>query len=399
MKKFADYSACEQNPKWKTMIRRERELYARENDVRSPFLRDYTRVLHSTAFRRLKHKTQVFFSPQSDHICTRIEHVLHVESISTSIADHLGLNTELVRTISVAHDLGHSPFGHKGEKALNAISREVIGEPFWHERNSLFIADHIELLEDVERRKRNLDLTYAVRDGLICHCGEAKQNRLFPRNEDVDLYSFTEPGKASPYTFEGCVVKMADRISYVGRDIEDAVSLRILSEEKQSELNALCREYTGKSVNNTVLINHLIADLCQNSSPENGIAFSDRTNELIDLLNDFNTRNIYQTPRVTRADSYFTLIIRQLFDLLFSCWEEGRTADNLCELSELYPGFVNTFLDWLATYWTFTRDPFLENPPVFDVEDRASYARSILTYIAGMTDRYAMDSFRDVISF
>ena len=233
-------------------------------------MRDYTRVLHSTAFRRLKHKTQVFYSPQSDHICTRIEHVLHVESISCSIADYLGLNTELVRAISVAHDLGHSPFGHKGERALSAISNDILGEPFWHERNGIFIVDRIELLEDEERRKRNLDLTYAVRDGIICHCGETKQNHLFPREDDRDLYSITVPGKTQPFTYEGCVVKMADRISYIGRDIEDAVALGILDEEKQAQLNELCRDYIGRGVNNTVLINHLIGDLCVNSSPEAG---------------------------------------------------------------------------------------------------------------------------------
>ena len=107
---FKDVSMNENNPKWENVISRLATLETRKNDIRSPFDRDYTRIIHSTAYRRLKHKTQVFFSPENDHICTRIEHVTHVESISYTIASYLGLNTELTKAISVAHDLGHSPF-------------------------------------------------------------------------------------------------------------------------------------------------------------------------------------------------------------------------------------------------------------------------------------------------
>ena len=102
--------------------------------MRSEFERDYTRIIHSTAYRRLKHKTQVFFSPENDHICTRIEHVTHVESISYTIAKNLGLNTELTKAIAVAHDVGHSPFGHEGEKILSEISNKDLGISFWHEK-------------------------------------------------------------------------------------------------------------------------------------------------------------------------------------------------------------------------------------------------------------------------
>ena len=111
------------NPKWKNAIKREKELYSRNNDIRTEFERDYTRVLHSNAYKRMKHKTQVFFSPESDHICTRIEHVALVESISYTIAKYLGLNVELTKAIATAHDIGHSPFGHEGERILSEISR------------------------------------------------------------------------------------------------------------------------------------------------------------------------------------------------------------------------------------------------------------------------------------
>ena len=119
---FVNVSANENNPNWNNIISRQTPLYSRNNDIRSEFERDYTRIIHSNAYRRLKHKTQVFYSPQNDHICTRIEHVNHVESVSYTIANYLGLNTELTKAIAVAHDLGHSPFGHSGEKLLNEIA-------------------------------------------------------------------------------------------------------------------------------------------------------------------------------------------------------------------------------------------------------------------------------------
>ena len=112
-KKFYDV-AINNNSKWKKAIYREEDLYSRENDLRSEFERDYTRILHSLAYRRLKHKTQVFFNTQNDHICTRMEHVAHVESISYTISKELGLNSELTKAISIGHDLGHAPFGHQG---------------------------------------------------------------------------------------------------------------------------------------------------------------------------------------------------------------------------------------------------------------------------------------------
>ena len=129
-KLFKEVSATSLNPKWDNMIKRENSIYARSGDIRSDFERDYTRILHCDAYKRLKHKTQVFFSPTNDHICTRIEHVSHVESISHTIATYFGLNTELTKAIAIAHDLGHSPFGHAGENILDAISKRDVGESF-----------------------------------------------------------------------------------------------------------------------------------------------------------------------------------------------------------------------------------------------------------------------------
>ena len=175
---FKNLAANSNNPKWNNIISRQKPLYSRNMDTRDDFERDYTRIIHSNSYRRLKHKTQVFFSPENDHICTRIEHVTHVDSISYTIANYLGLNTELTKAIAVGHDLGHAPFGHGGETIINDIAKSNGLDSFWHERNSLHFIDNIETLEDDEHVRHNLNLTYAVRDGIISHCGEMQQMKI-----------------------------------------------------------------------------------------------------------------------------------------------------------------------------------------------------------------------------
>ena len=237
MKKFENVAANEKNPKWEQMIKRESPLGKKSGDIRTEFERDYTRVIYSTAYRRLKHKTQIYFSPASDHICTRIEHVNHVESISYTIANTLGLNTELTKAIAISHDLGHSPFGHQGEHVLNEICTREIGENFWHEKNGLNAVDNLILLENHDGYRRNLNLTYAVRDGIISHCGEVNDKVLFPREEAIQLSDYTKPNEYKPYTWEACVVKLSDRISYIGRDLEDSISVQILNKKQIDEQN------------------------------------------------------------------------------------------------------------------------------------------------------------------
>lgn len=273
-KKFHLVATTDKNQKWKELIKREKELYSRADDIRSPFARDYTRILHSMAYRRLKHKTQVFFNINNDHICTRMEHVNHVESVSSTIAKELGLNEELTKAISIGHDLGHAPFGHHGEKVLSKFSEKYLHKKFWHEQNGLRFVDNIELLEDNYRFNKNLDLTYAVRDGIISHCGEVDQNGLRPRDELIDLKLFTQAGQYQPATWEGCVVKLSDKIAYVGRDIEDAINLGFLDASAQEKLLKMARLYDQKVMNTTVIMHNMIIDICNSSSPENGIALS-----------------------------------------------------------------------------------------------------------------------------
>jgi metal-dependent phosphohydrolase len=386
---FKNYAANSNNLKWANMIKREEKLYSRGNDIRSEFERDYTRVIHSNAYRRQKHKTQVFFSPENDHICTRIEHVTYVESISYTIAKYLGLNVELTRAIAIAHDIGHSPFGHQGEKILSEISKRDLGKTFWHEKNGLEFVDKIELLEDKSKNMQNLNLTYAVRDGIISHCGEIDENKLKPRDEYIDLNSYSKPNQYAPYTWEGCVVKIADKISYLGRDIEDAITLGIL-DEHLDDLYKILNKNKSEVINNTVIINSLIYDLCNNSSPEKGLCFSEEIFELIKEIKDFNYKYIYLSERLKPSTKYFELVLNQIYDTL------NNSKKNL---KRFYPELFKDFEDWLSYYWNLPRNKNAKNKAIFDLNDRKSYSQAIIYYIAGMTDNYAIDMYNKIVGF
>ncbi len=393
-----DYAATENNPKWETIIRREKPLYIRESDIRSDFERDYTRIIHCNAYRRLKHKTQVFFSPEDDHICTRIEHTTHVESISYTIAKYLGLNTELTKAIASAHDLGHSPFGHQGEKVLSEISVRDIGERFWHEKNGLEYVDKIELLENHFKDRQNLNLTYAIRDGIISHCGEIDENRLKPREEYIDLYDYTRPNQYAPYTWEACVVKIADKISYLGRDIEDAITLGIL-DEKLEDLYKLLNHNSEEVINNTVIINKLVCDLCENSSLENGLCFSEQTFNMLNEIKKFNYNNIYFDERIIPSNRYFRLVLNEIYEILKKTYNGEKTLENIEKMKKVYPKLFSSFKDWITNYWNLERYPNSKNEVIFDINNEKDYFKAIIYYISGMTDNFAIEIYNEIIRF
>lgn len=395
MKKFENVAANEKNPKWEQMIKREKKLSEKVGDIRTEFERDYTRVLYSTAYRRLKHKNQIYFSPKSDHICTRIEHVNYVESISYTIANTLGLNTELTKAISIAHDLGHSPFGHQGEKVLNEISKREIGETFWHEKNGLNAVDNLILLENHDGYRGNLNLTYAVRDGIISHCGEVNDKVLFPREEAIDLNIYTKPNEYKPYTWEACVVKLSDRIAYIGRDLEDSLSVQTLSKKQIDELDKILN--LGKNMNNTNIISTLIKDLCENSSPEEGLKFSKEKVELLDKMNEFCIKNIYTNEKIESANRYFKLLLEEIYRILYNRYDGENTINRLKQDERKYPNLISAFIMWLETY-TKGNDKGI-NKKLFDLKNSKDYSRAIIYYISGMTDKYAIDMYNEIISF
>lgn len=393
-----NYRAYEENPKWENMISREKPLYKRDDDLRSEFERDYTRIIHSNSYRRMKHKTQVIFSPENDHICTRVEHVTHVESISYTIAKYFGLNLELTKTIATAHDLGHSPFGHAGEKILSNILEKDVEEKFWHEKNGVDCVDKIELLEDTNGNYQNLNLTYAARDGIISHCGEIDERCLKPRENFIDLVDYTKPNMYAPYTWEGCVVKISDKISYLGRDIEDAVTLGILDEHLE-ELHSILRESPNKVINNTIIINSLIQDLCENSTVEEGLKFSKDTFNWINKLKDFNYKYIYGDLKVRKAIAYFELIINEIYNVLKLTYDGRYTYEKLMKAKKYYPELISSFYEWIIKYWNLERPDNMNNSVVFDMNNEKDYYKAIVYYISGMTDNFAIEMYNRIIRF
>jgi dGTPase len=324
---FTNVSATENNPKWSDFVKRESSLYSRRDDTRSEFARDYNRILHCTAYRRLKHKTQVFFAPENDHVCTRIEHVNHVTAISYTISKVFNLNTELTNAIAIGHDLGHAPFGHVGQDILNEIARDNIADKFWHEKNSLWFVDNIETLPNPDNKEINLLLTYAVRDGIVCHCGEVDEDSIYPRSDVIKLQEILQPDQVQPFTWEGCVVKVADKIAYIGRDIEDAIRLGILSLKEflleSKELILYLEDNSPnlrpRQINNTALIHSLVSDLCKSSNPEYGIRFSEKRLALLKGLRQLSGKLIYDHTRLKQYEELAKLALKSIFDVCLYC--------------------------------------------------------------------------------
>ncbi len=286
-------------------LKRTKEI---SEDARGAYFRDQTAIIHSLAFRRLKHKTQVFFAPQNDHICTRIEHVLHVATIAKSICKGLNLNDwdldiEMAFAIGLGHDLGHAPFGHDGEYILN--KRLGGNGAFIHEINSYRIVEHI------ANNGKGLNLTYGVKDGIITHNGEKYEQYLIPRSEINDLEGMKNRNN-TPSSLEACIVRFSDKIAYLGRDIEDALTLKLI---KETDIPANVNKYLGSS--NSDIIGSLVDDIISNSIKENKIGFSDEKFEAIKNLRDFNYRNIYLSSEKNNNANKAKNIILKLFDYLY----------------------------------------------------------------------------------
>ena len=410
MIEFADFSSVrmdENNPNWEKAISREEELYKKEGDLRTPFERDEMRIMHSKGYRRLKHKTQVFFAPQNDHVCTRMEHVQLVASVAETIAKFLNLNKELARAIALGHDIGHAPFGHHGETVLQNIAKVNNLHEFWHENNSLRFIDRIETLTDFNGFQQNLNLTYAVRDGIVCHCGEVDERFVKPRVDACDLYSIPKGGKCGSMTYEGCIVKISDKIGYIGRDIEDGVSYGILGQKQKEELlDVVHTIYPDLKINelNTSSFTHsLVLNLCSNSTIENGLCFSEDCFEVLKLVKQFNYKNICNHPRIEKFKKYATLIIETLYEQLGENLNGNNVRDVIQKEKILYPKLYTTFEGWLIKYSDFDlkekENRRFKNKLIYHLDDEIEYKNCILDFISGMSDTFAIDTFNEVITF
>jgi len=346
-----------------------RRKIIRDKDLRSFYFRDTTAIIHSYPFRRLKHKTQVFFSPHNDHICTRIEHVMHVASIAATICRSLDLDADLAWAIGLSHDLGHTPFGHVGETILSKLMEEKGG--FKHEIYSLRVVDYL------ANYGKGLNLTYAVRDGILNHCGEKFEQSIVPDFKVKDLGRITTR-EYYPATWEGVVVRMSDKIAYMGRDLEDALQLKIV---KKDELPEDIPRVLGAS--NSEIINSMVNDLIATSLETGRIGFSDEVFGAMLKLKDFNYERIYKNPLLSSYHKYFERILHTLHDYLVDLFDEAGEDQSVYK-SE------NNFL--AARFGDFYR----KMKPFYDDIDGGT-DNLVFDYLAGMTDDYAISCVNEIL--
>lgn len=345
----------------------------KKTDVRGAFFRDQTAIIHSMPFRRLKHKTQVFFAPENDHVCTRIEHVMHVATIAKSICKGLNkkgwkLNVEMAFAIGLGHDLGHAPFGHDGETILN--QRLGGGNAFVHEVNSYRI------VEFLANSGHGLNLTYGVKDGIITHNGEKFEQHLKPYTQEKNLDKITDRSHL-PSSYEGCIVRFADKIAYLGRDIEDAITAGFV---KRSQIPEKARKTIGDE--NSQIINTLALDIINNSYQSDKIGFSDQIHHAVVLLKEFNYKKIYHNPKRISYKPFAQNIIHQLFDHLLNIFETNAYH---------YPKYTESRIPLDEEFGNYAR-----KMQHFYQKSGDSPEQIVTDYISGMTDLFALDSIKQI---
>jgi dGTPase len=341
--------------------------------VRGEYFRDQTAIIHSMAFRRLKHKTQVFFAPENDHVCTRIEHVLHVATIGATICKGLNnngwnLNSEMAYAIGLGHDLGHAPFGHAGEVALN---KKLGGDfEFIHEVNSLRIVDLL------SNEGNGLNLTYGVRDGIINHNGEIILQSLKPNNQ-INNLELIKDRKSIASSYEGCIVRFSDKIAYLGRDIEDALIAGFI---KIQDIPEKIRNEIGTS--NGEIIDTLILDMIKTSKDSDEIMFSDEMFEKLKILQDFNYKHIYNHPTILKYKIKGENILGEIFDYLLDLYTNNGQKFEDYESKEL--DIDKKFGLYLKKYNSvYEKEGFIPK-------------RIVCDYVAGMTDGYAFEVYKQI---
>lgn len=307
----------------KSALSRGRAMEEEKCDLRTDFQRDRDRIIHSKAFRRLMHKTQVFLAPEGDHFRTRLTHTIEVSQIARTIARALNLNEDLVEAIALGHDLGHTPFGHNGEDVLNKIHPSG----FEHNVQSLRVAD---VLESTPSRK-GMNLTAEVRDGIVNHTGSNM-----------------------PFTLEGQIVKISDRIAYINHDIDDACRAGVLNlSDIPSEISSVLGNTHSER------LNCMVSAVIEASTGCNDIKMTDAVAKATNQLRDFLFLNVYLNPAAKG--------------------EEAKAKDMLCYLFEY-----------------FVKSP--EKMPDFYYRNcgEDGVERCVCDYISGMTDRYAIDTFQKI---
>ncbi len=299
---------------------------------RQNFSVDTDRILHSLAYSRYIDKTQVFYLIKNDHITHRVLHVQLVSKIARTVGRLLRLNEDLIEAIALGHDIGHTPFGHDGEQLLSDLCKSHnIGE-FFHNIQG------VRFLQDIERKGRGWNLSLQVLDGIFCHNGEVYSQTLTPQKRKDFAALDHEIGQkikdASldvwPMTLEGCVVRMADTISYIGRDIEDAIRLGLI---KRKDLPGKCTEILGDT--NGTIVYTLVEDLVANSLDKPSVKFSARVGTALKRLKQFNEREIYRNKKIKDQMPKINLMFELLFKKYLCDLESGN------EDIDIFKGFLN----------------------------------------------------------
>ncbi len=348
-------------------------------NIRPSFARDGDRILHSAAFTRYIDKTQVFSLSENDLITHRVIHVQLVSKISRIIARALQLNEDLVEAIALGHDIGHTPFGHDGEEHLNnEVTQKLGGESFYfrHGVQSVRALDKLEGRHIPGAGGRSLNLTLQVLDGILCHDGEDLKRSISPErgknwdnfDGEVERKKKEKNVEIAPMTLEGCLVRFVDTIAFLGRDIEDAVTIGLIKGDEFPKI-------LGDS--NRDIVNNLAMDIIENSRGRDEISYSGKRFDQLRTLNDFNYRRIYNNPLIkTQRDK-----IRGMFDALYKRFlndvRDGRID------SPVFFDHVN-LIDGDDAEQTY----LMKTPPEIIVID----------YMAGMTDDYFVNIFNEIFT-
>lgn len=351
---------------WQAKRRKEEDKILQGH--RQNFSLDTDRILHSLAYSRYIDKTQVFYLIKNDHITHRVLHVQLVSKIARTIGRLLRLNEDLIEAVALGHDIGHTPFGHDGEKFLSDVSRPHGLGHFFHNIQG------VRFLEKIERKGKGWNLSLQVLDGIFCHDGEIHSQALQPK-KDKDFHTLDneireKEGNPSmdiwPMTLEGCVVRMADTISYIGRDIEDAIRLGLIT---RNELPKDCRRILGET--NGTIVYTLVEDLVANSLDKPYVCFSPEVGEALKRLKEFNQNHIYMSEKVKEQTPKLKLMFELLFEKYHKDLETGNGDSDI----------QGEFLDGMSS----------------EYRDHTPAAGIVRDFIAGMTDEYFLSQCRKYI--
>ena len=341
-----------------------------ENDFRTPFSRDVDRILYSLSFQRYMDKTQVFSFKENDHLTKRMIHVLYVSKIARTIGRALNLNEDLIEAGALGHDLGHTPFGHVGEAILNEISLRAGCGYFNHNVHS------VRLLMNIENYGNGKNITLQTLDAILCHNGELVMGKYEPKwNKTKDDflrdYERTYKDKNTsfqliPMTLEGCVVRISDLIAYLGRDIDDAIRMKLLTwEDVPNNITSVL----GKS--NKEIVNSIVTDVINNSLGKNYIKLSNEVFEAIKNLKDFNYKNIYYKAYTEEEKEKLKVMLNTLYNAYINDLNNNNEESNI----------IKSYLDNMSD----------------EYKNNNSKERIVIDYIAGMTDDYTLKEYNKIL--